>query len=64
MLHQNAVLEHADLGDSFAIAHDHHAVNGLAAGEELGFRNVYPTAVVLTSVAAAVLATLHPSAAS
>ena len=55
VLHEHAVLEHAHLGAALPVAHDHDAVDGLAAGEELGLGDDGAAATGLPALAATLL---------
>src|SRR5690606_4222317 len=59
VLDEHAVLEHADLRAVLLRAHDHLAVDRLAAGEELGLRHDSAAAPRLATVAAALLLRLE-----
>ena len=64
VLDEDAVLEHRDLGAVAGLAHDHDAVDGLAAGQELGLgddRRRAPPG--LAALAAALLLGLEPGGA-
>src|SRR5690606_7676615 len=53
VLDEHAVLEDGDLGAAVALPHDHVAVDGLAAGEELGLGDRRAAPPGVASVAAA-----------
>lgn len=53
VLDKHLVLEHTDLNAVVLGADEHHAVDGLAAGEELGFGDDLATASALAALAAA-----------
>ena len=56
VLDEDLVLEDADLGQVLALAHDHHPVDGLAAGQELGLADDRGAAATgLAALAAALL---------
>ena len=55
VLDEHVVLEHGDLDAAVLRAHDHHAVDGLAAREELGLGDDGAAAPGLAAVAAALL---------
>ena len=64
VLDEDLVLEHADLGEVVALAHDHDAVDRLAAGQELGLADDRrPAPAGLAALAAALLLGLEPGGA-
>ena len=61
VLDEDAVLEDGDLGAVADLAHDHDALDGLAAGEELGLgEDRRAAAALLAALAAALLLGLQP----
>ena len=61
MLDEDLVLEHGDLGQVLALADDHDAVDGLAAGQELGLADDRSAAATgLAALAATLLLGLEP----
>ena len=61
VLDEDVVLEHRDLGEVAALADDHHALDRLAAGQELGLGDDRrPAAAGLAALAAALLLGLEP----
>ena len=56
VLDQDVVLEHRDLRAVAGLAHDHHPVDGLAAGQELGLGEDRRAALALLATVAAALA--------
>ncbi|KWW34536.1 hypothetical protein AU359_02000 [Micrococcus luteus] len=63
MLGQHAVLEHGDLDALVALAHEHLAVHGLAAGQELGLGDHGAATPARAGVAAALALRLEPGGA-
>ena len=59
VLDEHAVLEHADLDAAALLAHDHRAVDRLAAGEELGLGDHRAATTGVATVAAALLLRLE-----
>ena len=55
VLDEDAVLEHAHLGAALLVAHDHDAVDGLTAGEELGLGDDRAATTGLAALATALL---------
>ena len=60
VLDEHAVFEHGDLDAPELRAHDHHAVDGLAAREELALGDDWPAATGVAAVATALLLGLEP----
>src|SRR5690606_3666866 len=60
VLDEHVVLEHRDLGAALALAHHHRALDGLAAGEELGLGDDAAATAGVTALAAALALGLEP----
>ena len=63
MLGKDAVLQDTDLDAVFALAHDHLAVNGFAACEELGLGDHLAAAAGFAGIAAALALGFKPGGA-
>src|SRR5699024_9412050 len=59
VLNEDLVLEDPDLGAVVLLAHDHHALDALAAGEELRLGDDRAASTRLTALAAALLLRLQ-----
>ncbi len=63
VLHEKPVLQNGDLVEAVGLAHDHLAVHGLTAGQELGLGDDGPTASSRSSLATALALGLQPGGA-